>query len=169
MKNAVAVPSSLKPNRNGAAISTPARRKSITACACTGIDLISPVGRAVAAVTARRSTPTTIDTAVAVSFSKENRNGAAMNSAAAMYSTTPWTNAGIGPCLNMVATLAEEDFGGLEELRVEQLRLREGLVERDELDPRAPQRGHLAEVPLGHRVDGRDAEARAEHAVVGQR
>ncbi len=75
--------------------------KSITACACTGIDLMSPVGSAVEAVTISTSTPTTIDTAVAVSSSKANRNGAAMNSAAARYSMTPWTKAGTGPCLNM--------------------------------------------------------------------
>src|SRR5688572_3466167 len=163
MKNAVAVPSSLKPNRNGAAMSTAASAKSITACACTGIDLISPVGSAVEAVTTRISTPATIATAVAVPSSNENRNGAAMNSAPARYSIAPWTKAGTGPCLNMGRRLprpasAEEDLRGLEQLGVEQLRRGERLVERDHLDLRAAQRGHLAEVALGDRVDRRDPE-----------
>src|SRR5919202_3420924 len=123
MKNGVAVPSWLKPNRNGAAMRTSAKRKSMTACACTGIDLISPVGSAVEAVTTRTATPATMETAVAVPESQANRKGAAMSRAEARYSMTPCANAGSGPCLNTGPTLAEEHLGRLEQLRVEQLRL----------------------------------------------
>src|SRR3954462_8791335 len=107
-----------------------------------------PVGSAVHAVTIRISTPITIETAVAVSSSKLNRNGAAMNSAAARYSMTPWTNAGIGPCLNIAGDLtrsAEEHLGRLEQLGVQQLRRGQRLVEWHHLDLRAAQRRHLAE------------------------
>src|SRR5215207_1786004 len=64
---------------------------------------------------------------------------------------------------------AEEDLGGLEQLRVEQLGLGQRLRERDADDLRAAQRDHLAVVALVRRVDRLDAEARAEHPVVGAR
>src|SRR4051794_17394952 len=118
----------------------------------------------------RISTPTTSDRAVAASSLKSNRNGAAMNRMAAAYSTIPWTNAGTGPCLNTAWTLLpEEHRRGLVEARVEQLRLRQRLVERDELDLGSAQRDHLPEVALVGSVDRRHSEARPEHAVVGQR
>src|SRR3954451_9366457 len=75
----------------------------------------------------------------------------------------------MGPCRNTEGTLSEEHLGRLEQARVEELGLRERLVEWHELDLRPPQRDHLAEVPRVRRVDGRHAEARAEHAVVGER
>src|SRR5215208_1111247 len=118
----------------------------------------------------RISTPTTSDRAVAASSLKSNRNGAAMNRMAAAYSTIPWTNAGTGPCLNTAWTLLPEEHGrGLVQARVEQLRLRQRLVERDELDLGPAQRDHLPEVALVRGVDRRHPEARPEYAVVGQR
>src|SRR3954449_971697 len=75
----------------------------------------------------------------------------------------------MGPCRNTAGTLSEENLGRLEEARVEELGLRERLVERHELDLRPPQRDHLAEVPRIGRIDRRHPEARAEHAVVGER
>src|SRR4051794_207811 len=74
----------------------------------------------------------------------------------------------MGPCRNTALTLSEEHLGRLEQARVEELGLRERLVERHELDLRPPQRDHLAEVPRVRRVDGRHPEARAKHAVVGE-
>ena len=65
--------------------------------------------------------------------------------------------------------LAEEDCRGLVEALVEQLRLGQRLVERDAHDLGAPQRDHLAEVAVADRVDRGHAEARAEHAVIGDR
>src|SRR3954465_9510174 len=118
----------------------------------------------------RISTPTISDRAVAASSSKLNRNGAAMKRMAAAYSTIPWTNAGTGPCLNTARKLLpEEDRRRLVQARVEQLRLRQRLVERDELDLGTAQRGHLAEVARVGGLGRGHAEARAEHAVVGQR
>src|SRR5881397_2775748 len=141
----------------------------MTACACTGIDLVSPVGNAVEAVTISTATPITIETALAVPLSKEKRNGAAISSAPARYSMMPWAKAGSGPCLYIAKTLAEEDFGRLEQAGIEQLGGGEGLVERDELDRGAAQGDHHAEAPGADRIDRGDAEARAEHAVVGER
>ena len=66
-------------------------------------------------------------------------------------------------------TRTEEHLSRLEQLRVQQLRRLERLVERHELDLGAPQRGHHPEVAGLDRVDRRHAEAGAEHAVVGQR
>src|SRR3954449_2555360 len=118
----------------------------------------------------RISTPTPSDRAVAASSLKANRNGAAMNRMAAAYSTIPWTNAGTGPCLNTAWTPLPAEHGrGLVQARVEQLGLRQRLVERDELDLGPAQRDHLPEVALVRGVDRRHPEARPEHAVVGQR
>src|SRR3954470_5686912 len=75
----------------------------------------------------------------------------------------------MGPCRNTAGTLSEEHLGRLEQARVEELRLRERLVERHELDLRAPQRDHLAEVARVGGVDRGDAEARAQYAVIGER
>src|SRR3954452_21299103 len=75
----------------------------------------------------------------------------------------------MGPCRNTAGRLSEEPLGRLEQARVEELRLRERLVERHELDLRPPQRDHLAEVARVGRVDGRHPEPRSEHAVVGER
>src|SRR5918997_1306883 len=152
-------------------------------CACTGIDLISPVVIAVDAAMTRNSTPTTIEAAVAASSSKSNRNGAAMKRMPMAYSRTPCTKAGTGPFLNMGPSYplgprpsaaprrrsAEEDLGSLEQPAVEQLGLGERLRERHALDLRAAQRDHLPEVALVGRVDRLDPEAGAEHAVVGDR
>src|SRR3954447_959413 len=129
-----------------------------------------PVRQWVDAPMISTSTPTTSERAVAASSSKLNRNGAAMNRMAAAYSTIPWTNAGTGPCLNTARKLLpEEDRRRLVQARIEQLRLRQRLVERDELDLGPAQRGHLAEVARVCRLGGGDAEARTQHAVVGQR
>src|SRR5215203_4882905 len=117
----------------------------------------------------RTSTPTMTESATAPSVSKSKMNGAAMNRIAARYSTTPCTNAGIGPCLNTPLKLPEEHGGSLVEPRVEQLRLGQRLVEGHELDLGAAQGHHLPEVPLVGGVDRGDAEARAEHTVVGER
>src|SRR5918994_5659517 len=92
----------------------------------------------------------------------------------------PWTKGGTGPRLNMSGTYpaargpnrrrsAEEHLGRLEQLRVQQLRLGERLRQRDADDLRAAQRDHLAVVALVHGVDRLDAEAGAEHAIVGER
>src|SRR5690242_16793107 len=117
----------------------------------------------------RTTTPRITDTAVAASFLKSKMNGAAIRSAAARYSMIPWTYAGMGPCRNTAWTLSEEHLGRLEQARIEELGLRERLVERHELDLRPPQRDHLAEVARVGGVDRRDAEARPQHAVVGER
>src|SRR3954453_23533775 len=129
-----------------------------------------PVRQWVDAPMISTSTPITRERAVAASSSKLNRNGAAMKRMAAAYSTIPWTNAGTGPCLNTARKLLpEEDRRRLVQARIEQLRLRERFVERDELDLGPAQRRHLAEGARVRRLRGGDAEARAEHAVVGQR
>src|SRR3712207_5898658 len=107
---------------------------------------MSPVRHAVDEATISTTTPTITDTAVATSSSKEKMNGAAMKRIAARYSITPWTKAGTGPCRNMARTLAEEHLGRLEQARVEQLGLGERLVERHELDLRAAQGDHAAEL-----------------------
>src|SRR3954454_3101735 len=130
---------------------------------------MKPVRQCVEAATMRSSTPTTIEIAFGASSSKLKRNGAAMNRIAARYSMIPCTNAGTGPCLNTGGTLPEEDRRGLEEPRVEELRLGERLVERDELDLRPAQRRHPAEVAPVRGLRRGDAEARPEHAIVGQR
>src|SRR4051794_36542425 len=75
----------------------------------------------------------------------------------------------MGPCRNTAGTLSEEYLGRLEQARIEELGLRERLVERHELDLRPPQRDHLAEVARVRGVDGRHPEPRAEHPVVGER
>src|SRR5215204_974039 len=76
---------------------------------------------------------------------------------------TPTTRAAPAP------RSAEEDLGRLEQLRVQQLGLGERLGQGDADDLRAAQRDHLAVVALADRIDRLDAEARPEHAVVGQR
>src|SRR5919205_3570636 len=63
----------------------------------SGTLLMSDVGPAVIAATTMITMPATIATAVAVPESKPNRNGAAMNSAPATYSTRPCTARGRGP------------------------------------------------------------------------
>src|SRR4051794_16521412 len=75
----------------------------------------------------------------------------------------------MGPCRNTTRTLSEEHFGRLEQAGVEELGLRERLVERHQLDLRAPQRDHPAELARAGSIDGGDAEARAEDPVVGDR
>src|SRR5690349_25166884 len=64
---------------------------------------------------------------------------------------------------------AEEDFGGLVEGRVEQLRLAQRFLEPDPDDVAGVQADHLAERAVGDGVHRRDAEARRQHAVVGDR
>ena len=84
MKNAVGVPSSLKPKRKGDAISAPTSAKSSVRWPVTGSDLITLVGKHVV-VAAANSTmmPAMIDTAVAAPSSlNPRRNGAAIRSAA---------------------------------------------------------------------------------------
>src|SRR5215216_3378805 len=133
------------------------------------MEWISPVRHSVDAATIRITTPTTSESAVAPSLSNVKRNGAAMKRIAAAYSISPWTNAGTGPCLNTAETLSEEDLGRFEQPRVEELGLGERVAERDELDLRPSQRDHLAELRRVRGVGGRDAEARPQHAVVGER
>ena len=66
MKNAVGVPSSLKPKRNGAATSAAATAKSSVRWPPTGSDLMTLVGKhLVVAAPSRTTTPATIETAVA--------------------------------------------------------------------------------------------------------
>src|SRR3954464_14442474 len=125
-----------------------------------------PVRQWVDAPMISTSTPITRERAVAASSSKLNRNGAAMKRMAAAYSTIPWTNAGTGPCLNTSRKLLpEEHRRGLVQARIEQLRLSQRLVERDELDLGPAQRDHLPEAPLVGGVDRRHSEARPQHAV----
>src|SRR3954454_13739909 len=75
----------------------------------------------------------------------------------------------MGPCRNTAGTLSEEHFGRLEQAWIEELGLRERLIERHELDLGALQRDYLAEVARVRGVDGGHPEARAEDAVVGER
>ena len=84
MKNAVGVPSSLKPKRNGEARSAATRAKSSVRWPMSGSDLMMLVGKHFVLAAARRTiTPATIDTAVAAPSSlKPSRNGAAIRSAA---------------------------------------------------------------------------------------
>ena len=98
----------------------------------------------------RISTPTTSDTAVAVSSSKSKRNGAAMNRMAAEVLDDAVDERRDRPLL-------EHGWRGYPKKtsavsyssRVEQLRLGQRLVERHALDLGPAQRDHLAEVALG--------------------
>ena len=96
-KNEVGVVSSLKPNRNGAAMSTPARTKSSTTWVATGTELMSEVGPSVLAARMRTMTPATTASAVAALESKLNRNGAVISRIAATYSIAPCRKCEIGP------------------------------------------------------------------------
>ena len=84
MKNAVGVPSSSKPKRNGEAMSAATSAKSSVRWPLTGSDLITLVGKHFVIAAARSTTmPATIETAVAAPSSpKPRRNGAAIRSAA---------------------------------------------------------------------------------------
>lgn len=84
MKNAVGVVSSLKPNRNGDAMSTPTRAKSSVRWPPTGSDLMTLVGKDfVDAAATSTISPAMIDTAVAAPSSlNPSRNGAAIRRAA---------------------------------------------------------------------------------------
>src|SRR5690242_7967682 len=61
---------------------------------------------------------------------------------------------------------SEEHAGGFEELGVDGLELADRVVDRDPLDALTAERDHGAEVAVVHRVDGGDAEAGGEDAVV---
>ncbi len=84
MKNAVGVPSSLKPKRKGAAMSAATSAKSRVRWPVTGSDLMTLVGKHLVTAAATSTTiPAMIDTAVAAPSSlKPSRNGAAIRSAA---------------------------------------------------------------------------------------
>ena len=83
MKNAVAVPSSSKPKRKGAAMSAATSAKSSVRWPLTGSDLITLVGKHfVTAAPMSTTRPATIETAVAAPSSNDSRNGAAIRSAA---------------------------------------------------------------------------------------
>ena len=84
MKNAVGVPSSLKPKRNGEAMSAATRAKSSVRCPMTGSDLMTLVAKHFVVAAASSTTmPAMIETAVAAPSSvKPRRNGAAIRSAA---------------------------------------------------------------------------------------
>jgi hypothetical protein len=84
MKNAVGVPSSLKPKRNGAAMSAATSAKSNVRWPLTGSDLMTLVGKHFVIAAPNSTTmPATIDTAVAAPSSlKPRMNGPAIRSAA---------------------------------------------------------------------------------------
>ena len=84
MKNAVAVPSSSNPKRNGDAINAATSAKSSVRCPDTGSDLMTLVGKHfVVAAPMSTISPAMIETAVAAPSSlKPRRNGAAIRSAA---------------------------------------------------------------------------------------
>src|SRR3954453_2744398 len=68
-----------------------------------------------------------------------------------------------------ISALAEEDLGLAIERLGNRLQLRRRLREVDQLDVGAPQRGHLAPLPVVRSVDRVQAESRGEHPVKGGR